>query len=221
MFRLAPVAMAVTTLPDHRIVEVNEAFARLTGRTSHELIGRLADDFQLWNDVEQRHHLESEIERRGGIRTADVRILPSDGVAVECLVSAEIVEIRDDRCVLWLYQDVTARRHSELELVQAIETVMKDASWFSRSVMDKLASLRSGGGPAPVTPELSGREREVLDLLCEGLDDKAMAERLNLSSNTVRNHVAKLHSKIGVNRRSAAVVWARERGIGGRAAPRP
>ena len=220
MFRLAPVAMAVTSTPENRIVEVNEAFLRLTGRTTHELIGRVADDVQLWNDAAQRRSVEEDVERRGGVRTCDVRILPRDGDPIECLVSAEAVDVRGERCVLWLYQDVTARRHSELDLVEAIEAVMKDASWFSRSIMDKLATLRGGVAAAPAVAELSRREREVLELLCEGLDDKAIADRLGLSGNTVRNHVSRLYAKIGVNRRSAAVIWARERGIGGRAGDR-
>lgn len=218
MFRLAPVAMAVTSTPENRIVEVNEAFSRMVGHGGHELVGHVVDDFQLWNDAALRRSMEREIERRGGVRTCDVRILPADGEPIDCLVSAEAVDVRGERCVLWLYQDVTSRRHSELELVEAIEAVMKDASWFSRSIMDKLATLRGGGGSAtPAAAELSGREREVLELLCEGLDDKAIAGRLGLSGNTIRNHVSRLYAKIGVNRRSAAVIWARERGIGGRA----
>ena len=221
MFRLAPVAMAVTSTPENRFVEVNEAFCRMTRRAVHDLVGRVADDIQLWNDAALRRSTENEIDRRGGVRTCDVRILPREGEPVDCLVSAEAVDVRGERCVLWLYQDVTARRHSEIELVEAIEAVMKDASWFSRSIMDKLATLRSGGGAvAPSAAELSGREREVLDLLCDGFDDKAIAERLGLSGNTVRNHVSRLYAKIGVNRRSAAVIWARERGIGGRATDR-
>jgi DNA-binding CsgD family transcriptional regulator len=52
----------------------------------------------------------------------------------------------------------------------------------------------------------------VLGCIGEGLDDTAIAERLGLSPNTVRNHVTRLYAKIGVNRRSAAVIWARERG---------
>ncbi len=222
MFRLAPVAMAVTSMPDNRFTEINEAFSRMTGRAAHDLIGRVADEIQLWNDAALRRSTEQEIERRGGVRSCDVRILPREGKPIDCIVSAEAVDVRGERCVLWLYQDVTARRHSELELVDAIEAVMKDASWFSRSIMDKLATLRgTGDEPASAAGELSKREREVLEFLCEGLDDKAIAARLGLSGNTVRNHVSRLYAKIGVNRRSAAVIWARKRGIAGRAGERP
>ena len=218
MFRLAPVAMAVTASEDNRIVDVNEAFLRMTGHDNGAIIGRLIDDLQLWNDAALRRSMEDEIERRGGVRTCDVRLLPKKGDPIDCLVSAEAIEVNDRRCVFWVYQDVTARRHSELELVGAIEAVMKDASWFSRSIMDKLVTLRGSGTPtSPAMPELSKREREVLELVCEGLNDKAIAEKLELTGNTVRNHVARLYAKIGVNRRSAAVIWARERGIGGHA----
>lgn len=83
-----------------------------------------------------------------------------------------------------------------------------------RTVMDKLTELRDSQGIRTGKPQvdLSPRERDVLALIGEGLDDKAVAERLGLSHNTVRNHVARLYAKIGVNRRSAAVIWARERG---------
>ena len=221
MFQLAPAAMVVTSASEHRILEVNEAFMRMTGRSAHELVGRTVDDFQLWNDAALRQSLEEEIERRGGVRTCDVRVLPQDGSARDCLVSAEAIDVRGTRCVLWLYQDVTARRHTELELVEAIEAVMKDASWFSRSIMDKLATLRGSGDAAGPVAELSKREREVLELICQGSDDKAIAAQLGLTGNTVRNHVSRLYAKIGVNRRSAAVIWARERGIGGKAASGP
>ena len=58
VFRMAPVAMVVTTGENHRIIEVNEAFRRLAGRRSEEILGHVADDLQLWNDAQQRRDLE-------------------------------------------------------------------------------------------------------------------------------------------------------------------
>ncbi|MBJ6123234.1 PAS domain S-box protein [Sphingomonas sp. BT553] len=218
VFEMAPVAMVVTEGDDNRIVRVNEAFQALTGYSAKAIDGCVADDLQLWNDASQRKGLEKEIRDQGGFRGHDVRLLRKDGESADCLASAERISVDGAPCVLWLYQDISLRRRGELELVEAIEAVMKDANWLSRSIMDKLATLRNprpAGAIETPTADLSKREREVLELICQDMDDVAMAERLCLSRNTVRNHVARLYAKIGVNRRSAAVVWARERGVGG------
>jgi DNA-binding NarL/FixJ family response regulator len=63
-------------------------------------------------------------------------------------------------------------------------------------------------------PELTDREREVLDLLARGLTNPAIAERLYLSDKTVRNHVSNIFMKLGVTDRAAAVARARDEGLG-------
>ena len=143
-----------------------------------------------------------------------MRLKQRDGDLADCLVSAERVEINDEQCVVWALQDVTERRRSEAQLVEAIESVMADTSWFSRSIVERLATLKQGSA-APTTEllELSERERQILGLICNGQSDAEMGETLHLSKNTIRNHVASLYAKIGVNRRAAAVIWARERGF--------
>jgi PAS domain S-box-containing protein len=215
LFQMAPVAMALTSPDGHRMIEGNEAFWRLTGYTTTNFIGRAAGDPELWAEVADRNAVEAEIERDGGVRNRDVRLLDANNNPVDCLLSAERMTLRGERCTLWLFQDITARRTSELELADAIEAVMKDASGFSRSIMDKLAELRNPRSAPSLTAscDLTPREREVLGLICEGLDDKAISERLALSANTVRNHVASIYGKTGVNRRAAAIAWARERGL--------
>ena len=64
-------------------------------------------------------------------------------------------------------------------------------------------------------PELTDREREVLDLMARGYDNTAIARRLVLSPKTVRNHVANVLTKLSVPHRAAAIVRAREEGLGG------
>ena len=157
------------------------------------------------------------IDEGRDLRGFEARIVAKDGGLSDCLVSTELITLGDDACVLWAFQDITQRKATELELVEAIDAVMKDTSWFSRSIMDKLARLRApkaeldGAG----LDDLTAREREVLGLICRGLDDKSIARALGVSGNTVRNHVARIYAKIGVNRRTAAAAWAHARGFDG------
>jgi DNA-binding CsgD family transcriptional regulator len=58
---------------------------------------------------------------------------------------------------------------------------------------------------------------EILGLMCQGLSDVQIVKNLGLTRNTVRNHVARIYSKADVHSRTAAVVWARERGFTGTA----
>jgi DNA-binding NarL/FixJ family response regulator len=100
-------------------------------------------------------------------------------------------------------------------LFDAIETVMADTSWFSRGLIEKLANLRRPDreGADGSAPNLTVRERQILNLICSGLDDDAIARKLSLSRNTVRNHGAALYRKLGIHKRSEAVVWGRENGF--------
>jgi len=63
-------------------------------------------------------------------------------------------------------------------------------------------------------PELSVREREVLDLVARGLGNQAIARRLAVNEKTVRNHISNVLAKIGVATRSEAIVKARSAGLG-------
>ena len=213
VFEMAPVAMAVTRDMDHRITSMNAAFRDLTGFEADEALNQTPMEAGLWHDIEQGAQMEAEVEQVGSLRGREARLVSQACEHVDCLVAAETINVRGTPCVLWVFENVTDRRRSEAELVAAIDEALQDASWLSRSIMDKLATLRRPPlRPSPA--ELSHREREVLDLVCDDLDDRTIATQLGISRNTVRNHVASIYTKIGTNRRSGAVVWGRERGMG-------
>ena len=62
---------------------------------------------------------------------------------------------------------------------------------------------------------LSARERQVLTLMAEGLGNAEIAERLQISDKTVRNHASNIFDKLGVWSRAQAIVFARDRGYTG------
>src|SRR5213595_982913 len=73
--------------------------------------------------------------------------------------------------------------------------------------------LVAGPHPAVAPESLTGREREVLELLAEGLPNKAIADRLGLSDQTVKSHVAAISGKLGAANRTDAVRRAVRRGL--------
>lgn len=71
----------------------------------------------------------------------------------------------------------------------------------------------------PGFPELTDREREVLDVIAQGLSNDEIASELFISPKTVRNHITRIFRKLGVDRRAQAIVMAREHGLGRRNRP--
>lgn len=78
-----------------------------------------------------------------------------------------------------------------------------------------MATVTSGRSAVRVPfPELSAREREVLDLVARGFDNATISRRLVLSPKTVRNHVSNVLTKLAVPDRAAAIIKARDEGLG-------
>ena len=125
------------------------------------------------------------------------------------------MKIQDLPCVLGAIQDITERKRNELELMEAIETVMQDTS------VQPHRDREAGADPRARRAAVAGRagrpdaaRARDPGLICDGHTDAEIAATLHLSRNTVRNHVAALYGKLDVHRRSAAIIW-RQRGIVG------
>lgn len=67
--------------------------------------------------------------------------------------------------------------------------------------------------PRSARPSLTRRERQVLDLMSQGLGNRAIATELFISENTLKNHVRRVHEKLGVHSRTEAVVRAAHDGL--------
>lgn len=72
----------------------------------------------------------------------------------------------------------------------------------------------SSGAGGLMLDELTARERQVLELVAQGLDNATIGERLHISERTARNHVSAILAKLGINTRAQAIVRAREAGFG-------
>jgi DNA-binding NarL/FixJ family response regulator len=92
-------------------------------------------------------------------------------------------------------------------LVEAIKTLAAGGSYLYAT------PLRGAQHPAASIEQLTGRERQVLQLLSSGITNKEIATALRLSEGTVRNHLSAIFAKLGVNDRTKAVLSAMRSGL--------
>jgi DNA-binding NarL/FixJ family response regulator len=106
----------------------------------------------------------------------------------------------------------------EEEMLRAIRGVGHGEAIFSPAIAQRLLTYFSEvAQPAPpprVFPELTDREREILDLIAHGYTNQQIVAQLVLSPKTVRNHISNIFSKLQVADRTQAVLRAREAGLG-------
>jgi DNA-binding NarL/FixJ family response regulator len=103
------------------------------------------------------------------------------------------------------------------EILKVIRAVANGEALFgpkiARRIMNFFAAPKPTT-PAEAFPELTNREREVLNLIAQGRSNTEIATRLYLSQKTVRNHISNIFTKLQVADRAQAIVRAREAGLG-------
>jgi DNA-binding NarL/FixJ family response regulator len=104
----------------------------------------------------------------------------------------------------------------EEEVLRAIRGVASGEAIFGPAIARRLVHFFSKPHVEldPIFPELTEREREILDLIARGETNAEIVQRLVLSPNTVRNHISNIFSKLQVADRAEAIIRAREAGLG-------
>lgn len=160
----------------------------------------------------------------------DLRLPGLDGIeATRRIVAASphiavlVLTMYDDDASVFEAMRAGARGYllkgaDQSEVVRAVADVADGGAIFgasvARRVIEFFAAPRPPAVPEVVFPELTVREHEVLDLIAAGRSNADVAAGLVLSPKTVRNHVSNIFAKLHVADRSAAIVKAREAGLG-------
>jgi DNA-binding NarL/FixJ family response regulator len=102
-------------------------------------------------------------------------------------------------------------------VIRAIAAVAAGEAIFGPGVAKRALDHMSGSrrDTSVAFPDLTTREREVLDLIAAGLGNAAIAGRLGLATNTIGNHVTSIFAKLQVASRAEAIIRARQAGLGG------
>ena len=126
-FRSSPGIISITTLRDGLFLDVNESFERQTGYSREALLGHTSLEIGLWIDPAERESLARDIEKQGFARDQEVHFRPKSGQVAVIQLSAEMMELHGEKCLLKVGQDITSRKLAEEELRKAqarIESVL-------------------------------------------------------------------------------------------------
>jgi len=102
------------------------------------------------------------------------------------------------------------KNEESAELVHGLQAAARGESPLSPAVGTIILAARGRRHPEP---ELTAREREVLVLVGEGLPNRRIADRLNISEKTVKAHLTRVFQRIGVADRTQAAIWAHRQGL--------
>jgi DNA-binding NarL/FixJ family response regulator len=178
-----------------------------TGTEALELVARLSPDVVL---------MDVQMPDMSGLE-ATRRIL-----AAEPGIGIVIVTMFEDDETVFAAMRAGARGYvlkgaGQADLLRAIEAVARGEAIYGPAVAGRiLRFFQSSRSDLPLEafPDLTDREREVLDLIAAGLANRAIARRLGITEKTVKNHASNIFSKLQVTDRAQAMLRAREAGYG-------
>jgi DNA-binding NarL/FixJ family response regulator len=104
------------------------------------------------------------------------------------------------------------------DVIRSIVGVAAGEAVFGSAIAERILAFFSGAQPAAPKPfpDLTEREREILDLVAQGLGNQAIGRKLSLAPKTVRNNVSTILGKLHAADRGEAIARARSHGLGGR-----
>jgi len=103
------------------------------------------------------------------------------------------------------------------EVLRTVQAVAEGQALFGPAIASRLTTFFQKGSQMEAAvvpfPELTDREREVLALIAQGLNNQDIAARLHISGKTVSNHISNIFNKLQVADRAQAIIKARDAGI--------
>jgi two-component system, cell cycle sensor histidine kinase and response regulator CckA len=112
-FRVSPDSININRLKDGLYIETNEGFTTLTGYTSEEVVGKTSIEINIWANPEDRQQLVKGLREYGQVINLEAPFRIKNGQIKICLMSARIIELNHETCILSITRDITERKQVE------------------------------------------------------------------------------------------------------------
>jgi PAS domain S-box-containing protein len=133
-FHSAAYAIMLTRLSDGKVFEVNDGFEKITGYPQKEVLGRATLDFHFWSHTEERQRVVRALMQGESVRGMELQFIHKSGAFITGLLSAEILTIGGEQCILSSINEITDRKREEDErerLISEREKALLEARTLS------------------------------------------------------------------------------------------
>ena len=120
VFHSSPVAICITTLADGRLLDANYAYWDLTGYDPNNSIGRNAEELDMWDIPQDRKEFVEKLKQKHSLYEPDDHFYHSDGSLRQVISFYELIQIRNEDCILAMFYDMSTQR-STLQALQHSE----------------------------------------------------------------------------------------------------
>lgn len=123
LFDNNPALMAVSSLPDRRFVEVNDAFLAKLGYEREEVIGKTSTELNLFVESEKQKQVAEELASKKYIRDIELSVRRKDGKIINGLFSGDIIDNQGEKSFLTVMTDITPQKKAKQELHEKIDVL--------------------------------------------------------------------------------------------------
>ena len=162
-FKTSPYSYVIARKEDGRIIEVNDAFTRISGFSREEALAGSTLSLGIWVDQKDRQRMLAALDQNGVIERMETRLRAKNGEIVTALLFARMIQLGDQSCILSIMEDITERKQAEEALRESEENFRV---LFNESPMPTLMSEMPSGKMNYVNKRLAEQVgRNVEDII--------------------------------------------------------
>ena len=118
-FHTSPDAININRLKDGMYININQGFTNMTGFTREDAVGKSSLEMDIWANPADRELLVKGLQENGAVNNLEAEFRFKDGTVKTGLMSARVIEIDHELCILSITRDISERKQAEVDLKQA------------------------------------------------------------------------------------------------------
>ncbi|MCP4213062.1 MAG: response regulator, partial [bacterium] len=128
VFHSGAAVMTISTLDEGRFIEVNDSALEFLGYQREEAIGKTVDQLGIYADAKQRNLMVERLKTKGVVRDFEIPYIAKNGEKRDSLISADLIYLNHQQCILTQISDITRRKKMEQALKES-EQRFKDITY--------------------------------------------------------------------------------------------